>query len=132
MLFPPFCPGEKKIKTRLCEKFLQYGVCAFGDHCTYAHGVRELQKAVSSLGPSASNNPSFKTSLCRHVASCALVLIAYYTTYMPYLCRAYMSGMYCQFADKCQYAHGRHELREKQSLKPGDLDEEGKQQYIEK
>ena len=59
--------GEKKIKTKLCEKFLQFGMCAFGDHCTYAHGVRELQKAVSTLGSPESSNPSFKTSLCRFV-----------------------------------------------------------------
>ncbi len=58
--------GEKKIKTRLCEKFLAYGHCPFGDGCTYAHGVRELQKAVSVLNPDHAN-PSFKTSLCRHV-----------------------------------------------------------------
>ncbi len=43
-----------------------------------------------------------------------------------------MNGMYCQFADKCQYAHGRHELRQKQSVKPGAMNDEEKEKYIEK
>jgi hypothetical protein len=45
-----------------------------------------------------SKNPNFKTSLCQN----------------------YMTGLYCSFADRCQYAHGKHELREKPaSLPPG-------------
>ena len=45
-----------------------------------------------------SKNPNYKTALCQN----------------------YMSGLYCSFADKCGYAHGKHELREKPaSLPPG-------------
>jgi len=81
----------------LCEKFLQFGDCPFGVNCNYAHGVRELQKAAAAASTASSasvdnaSNPNFKTVLCK----------------------SYMSGSYCQFGDKCQYAHGRHELREK-------------------
>lgn len=45
-----------------------------------------------------SKNPNYKTALCQN----------------------YMSGLYCSFADKCVYAHGKHELREKPaSVPPG-------------
>ena len=40
-------------------------------------------------GYKAKQNPLYKTSLCKN----------------------YMMGMYCQFAGKCRYAHGQHELR---------------------
>ena len=86
--------------------FFQFGECEYGPNCNYAHGIRELQKALANLCASVSesngseagtsggggggesggplpahaNNPAFKTSLCT----------------------AYMEGHYCSFADKCQ------------------------------
>ena len=41
------------------------------------------------FGDKAKQNPLYKTSLCKY----------------------YMMGKYCQFAGKCWYAHGQHELR---------------------
>merc|ERR1712047_168170 len=44
-----------------------------------------------------------------------------------------MMGMYCQFADKCQYAPGRHELRDKPAaVPPSELPEEVKKKLTEK
>jgi hypothetical protein len=111
--------GNKKVKlkTKLCEKFLQFGDCPFGMSCNYAHGVRELQKAAAATSNTTggdaggeSDNPSFKTALCK----------------------SYMAGMYCHFGQRCQYAHGRHELREKAQLKPDELDEETRKKLKEK
>ena len=54
------------------------------------------------------NNPTFKTELCRN----------------------YMVGFFCEFADQCQFAHGKHELREKPTLDPSSLDDEAKEKMI--
>ena len=44
-----------------------------------------------------------------------------------------MMGMYCQFADKCQYAHGRHELRDKPpAVPPSQLPDDVKKRLAEK
>jgi len=111
--------GDKKVlfKTTLCAKFVTYGDCPFGPACNFAHGVKELRQALeaTSLGKEkedeAKNNPSFKTSLCKN----------------------YMVGMYCQFADKCQYAHGKHELRDKPvAVPPSQLPEDVKKKLAEK
>jgi len=111
--------NDKKVlfKTTLCAKFVTYGDCPFGPGCNFAHGVKELRQALeaSSIAKDeddkAKNNPSYKTSLCKN----------------------YMMGMYCQFADKCQYAHGRHELREKPAaVPPSELPEEVKKKLAEK
>ena len=111
----PF-PFLFQAKTKLCERFIQYGDCPFGPNCSYAHGVKELQKTIMAEEKAAmyqrgeKNNPSYKTALCE----------------------AYMKGHYCQFADRCQYAHGKHELREKPKTKPEDLTEEAKQKLLKK
>jgi hypothetical protein len=105
-------------KTTLCAKFVTYGECPFGPSCNFAHGVKELRAALeaSSLAievdeDKVKSNPSYKTSLCKN----------------------YMMGMYCQFADKCQYAHGRHELRDKPAaVPPSQLPEEVKKRLVEK
>ena len=43
-----------------------------------------------------------------------------------------MEGFFCQFADKCQYAHGKHELRSKPTLKPEEISDDMKQRLIDK
>lgn len=95
---------KKTLKTTLCVKFVTNGVCCYGPNCTFAHSVKEVKAALEALnareraekGSSANNkdvssHPNFKTTLCQN----------------------YMTGLYCPFADKCQYAHGKHELRAK-------------------
>ena len=87
--------GSKKslFKTTLCAKFVTFGECPFGLQCNFAHGVKELQQALDASTAmqkdeedKVKSNPSYKTTLCKN----------------------YMSGHYCQFAERCQYAHGKH------------------------
>merc|ERR1712223_1599981 len=110
---------DKKLlfKTTLCAKFVTYGDCPFGHGCNFAHGVKELRQALEATSSAkstddlAKDNPAYKTSLCKN----------------------YMMGMYCQFADRCQYAHGRHELRDKPAtVPPSELPEEIKKKLTEK
>merc|ERR1712172_184597 len=111
--------SDKKVlfKTTLCAKFVTYGDCPFGHGCNFAHGVKELRQALEASSSAkstddlAKDNPSYKTSLCKN----------------------YMMGMFCQFADKCQYAHGRHELRDKPAaVPPSELPEDIKKKLAEK
>jgi hypothetical protein len=48
---------EAKKKTELCRNFEMYGVCRYGDTCSYAHGSHQLQKKTHL--PS-----NFMTKLC--------------------------------------------------------------------
>ncbi len=108
-------------KTTLCVKFVSYGSCPFGIKCHFAHGVKDLRTAAEEASTSAMANlsvdekvkinPAYKTSLCTN----------------------YMVGKYCQFADKCQYAHGKHELRDKPKIPPpSEITEELKQKLTQK
>ena len=55
------------------------------------------------------------------------MLIVRETVFFP------LTGMYCQFAANCQYAHGRHELRDKPpTVPPSQLPEEVKKRLAEK
>jgi hypothetical protein len=35
---------EKKKKTEMCKNMVHFGECKFGDNCSFAHSVTELQK----------------------------------------------------------------------------------------
>lgn len=37
-------------KTRLCDKFMQFGDCPYGDRCHYAHGPQDLREKGSVTG----------------------------------------------------------------------------------
>ena len=85
--------GKKSLfKTTLCAKFVTFGECPFGLGCNFAHGVKELQMSLNASTvmqkeeeEKAKSNPSYKTTLCKN----------------------YIAGLFCQFAEKCQYAHGK-------------------------
>ena len=130
--------GKKSLfKTTLCAKFVTFGECPFGLGCNFAHGVKELQMSLNASTvmqkeeeEKAKSNPSYKTTLCKN----------------------YIAGLFCQFAEKCQYAHGKdfhfkndtkwridffplgqQELREKPKLPPASqLPEEVKKKLTEK
>lgn len=42
-------PSSRELffKTRLCDKFMQFGDCPYGDRCHYAHGPQDLREKGS-------------------------------------------------------------------------------------
>ncbi|KAK9803677.1 hypothetical protein WJX72_011302 [[Myrmecia] bisecta] len=43
-------PGGDLHKTRMCTRFKQYGECAYGDRCYYAHSLDELRPPPNAMG----------------------------------------------------------------------------------
>ncbi|KAL3157713.1 hypothetical protein ABBQ32_012144 [Trebouxia sp. C0010 RCD-2024] len=45
-------PSSRELffKTRLCDKFMQFGDCPYGDRCHYAHGPQDLREKGSVAG----------------------------------------------------------------------------------
>jgi len=39
-------PAKANAKTALCKTFMNTGACPYGDKCTFAHGVEDLQKVA--------------------------------------------------------------------------------------
>jgi len=91
-------------KGTLCKYHMTTGQCEFGSICQYAHGESELRRNVVSqqssvtgkqnynnsfLGEATFNSPQFKTILCKN----------------------YEDSGKCDFASRCQFAHGKTELR---------------------
>lgn len=90
--------GVQPRKTKLCRYFLD-GNCPYGDRCNFLHGNDEAQNTpgmeaqgvagrVGSRGPS-SVKPNYKTRLCAK----------------------WEKGEFCDFGDKCHFAHGPAELQ---------------------
>ncbi|KAJ8460479.1 hypothetical protein OPV22_033405 [Ensete ventricosum] len=46
-------------KTELCNKWEESGVCPYGEHCRFAHGIAELRPVL--------RHPRYKTELCRMI-----------------------------------------------------------------
>ncbi|XP_074590019.1 zinc finger CCCH domain-containing protein 9-like [Curcuma longa] len=46
-------------KTELCNKWEESGLCPYGGHCQFAHGIAELRPVL--------RHPRYKTELCRMV-----------------------------------------------------------------
>ena len=75
---------ESKKKTEMCRNFEMYGRCKFGNSCSYAHGVEQLQ--------AKSNLPSnFKTKLCNQF---------------------HKEGV-CMYGTRCQFLHSTYDLKSK-------------------
>ncbi|KAI3848915.1 hypothetical protein MKW98_014449, partial [Papaver atlanticum] len=62
-------------KTELCNKWQETGVCPYGDHCQFAHGIRELRPVI--------RHPRYKTEVCRMV----------------------LNGGFCPYGHRCHFRH---------------------------
>ena len=59
---------ELFFKTRLCDKFMQFGDCPYGDRCHYAHGYQDLrEKGSVSVRPCAACSCATMTSQHTHM-----------------------------------------------------------------
>ncbi|CAD5168484.1 unnamed protein product [Musa acuminata subsp. malaccensis] len=62
-------------KTELCNKWEESGVCPYGEHCRFAHGIAELRPVL--------RHPRYKTELCRMI----------------------LFGDACTYGHRCQFRH---------------------------
>ncbi|ORX96918.1 hypothetical protein K493DRAFT_407074 [Basidiobolus meristosporus CBS 931.73] len=93
-------------KTRLCERFETEGFCPYGPKCTFAHGVVELKEKK----PQTNEKPSTVENKIRESNDNPL--------YKTKLCERFMKENFCQYGPKCNFAHGRAELKERTSTGP--------------
>ncbi len=90
-------PGGKYYKTILCKNGTS---CTFGDACKFAHTEDELRPK-----PEGGEH-----QMPMHGGSAPGTGKAYKTI----LCKNYIENKACSFGQKCQFAHGHHELRQMQ------------------
>ncbi|KAF8080508.1 hypothetical protein N665_0937s0010 [Sinapis alba] len=62
-------------KTELCNKWQETGTCPYGDHCQFAHGIKELRPVI--------RHPRYKTEVCRMV----------------------LAGDTCPYGHRCHFRH---------------------------
>ncbi|WCJ24453.1 Zinc finger CCCH domain-containing protein 15 [Euphorbia peplus] len=62
-------------KTELCNKWQETGECPYGEHCQFAHGVKELRPVI--------RHPRYKTEVCRMV----------------------LAGDICPYGHRCHFRH---------------------------
>ncbi|XP_041003311.1 zinc finger CCCH domain-containing protein 14 [Juglans microcarpa x Juglans regia] len=53
--------NQGMFKTELCNKWQESGTCPYGDHCQFAHGIKELRPVI--------RHPRYKTEVCRMVVA---------------------------------------------------------------
>ena len=105
-------------KTVMCKNFRDKGFCKFGAKCNFAHGESELRKLDEAMGLSLPARPqspdsetSSQTSSDRR-SECS-VCIGDASTFKTVMCKNYREKGFCKFGDKCNFAHGKDELRRK-------------------
>ncbi|KAH7533923.1 zinc finger CCCH domain-containing protein 14 isoform X2 [Ziziphus jujuba] len=67
--------NQGMFKTELCNKWQETGTCPYGDHCQFAHGIKELRPII--------RHPRYKTEVCRMV----------------------MGGDRCPYGHRCHFRH---------------------------
>jgi len=125
--------NDPSFKTVICKNWEESdGSCEYGDSCRFAHGKEELRVVRNSegLGMSSKNiSPQYKTVMCSKIQDCKFGagcsfahselelrtvqqnLAEINPNYKGTLCKYYMSTGQCEFGSICQYAHGDAELK---------------------
>ena len=87
-------------KTTLCKQYTEGDFCELGENCHFAHGKDELRVLRPLEKSDPSNDPSFKTVLCKNWEE---------------------TDGSCEYGDSCRFAHGKEELRVMKSTEGGTL-----------
>merc|ERR1712216_1058480 len=88
-----------------------YPNCRYGDKCNFAHGEHELRKldeTILDAVPRPKSPESDTASLTSTTASTASSGSNHFKTRM---CKNYEKNGFCKFGDRCNFAHGKDELR---------------------
>jgi len=100
-------------KTVMCKN---HPNCKYGDRCNFAHGPEELRKLDETIlcalpRPKSpdSDTSSVTAASDRNSESGSSTGVA--TNFKTRMCKNYEKNGFCKFGDKCNYAHGRDELR---------------------
>ncbi|KAK9282533.1 hypothetical protein L1049_005453 [Liquidambar formosana] len=100
----PVAPNKAKtcnfFKTRLCTKF-KLGNCTYGDRCTYAHGIGDVQKPL----------PNWQ-GLGVEDHSVGIQDEELRINNNMKLCRMFCKWKKCQYGDRCQFLHDPKKFRE--------------------
>ncbi|KAL8137551.1 hypothetical protein V2J09_003552 [Rumex salicifolius] len=67
--------NQGMFKTELCNKWQETGLCPYGEHCQFAHGIEELRPVL--------RHPRYKTEVCRMV----------------------LAGDHCPYGHRCHFRH---------------------------
>lgn len=67
--------NQGMIKTELCNKWQETGMCPYGENCQFAHGIKELRPVI--------RHPRYKTEVCRMV----------------------LAGDMCPYGHRCHFRH---------------------------
>ena len=72
---PQLTPHNKE-KSQLCKKFIEFGICPYGQKCKFAHGQHELRKDKQQ-------NYKYKTKECN----------------------GFVVDGYCSYGNRCNFIH---------------------------
>jgi hypothetical protein len=112
---PAVRPVDSFYKTRMCKNWEQTGTCLYAGRCNFAHGEEELRSASGAavaappaasqpLSPAPASRPSTRRQIEEEAERPAQL-------YKTRMCKNFEQMGSCKFGDKCNFAHGKEELR---------------------
>ncbi|KAF9901762.1 nudix (nucleoside diphosphate linked moiety X)-type motif 2 [Linnemannia zychae] len=97
-------------KTRLCERFETEQFCPYYGKCTFAHGAAELRQRPVTAEQQDKPISAVQASYQNRAKRTEPVEGEFHKTR---LCERFMNDGECPYGNKCSYAHGREELRQR-------------------
>ena len=85
--------NTQRYKSEICQRFIETGVCKFGDKCQFAHGQEELRVIAK--------HPKFKTIPCKTFHQSGNTHASHANTHAN-------SGV-CSYGNRCNFRHAESE-----------------------
>ena len=106
-------------KTRMCKNWEQTGDCMYGSRCNFAHGEEELRSATGAVSSAPTITSSAPTSQPASPTPVSRPSVRRQTEederpaqlYKTRMCKNFELTGACKFGDKCNFAHGKEDLR---------------------